>query len=105
MKQLIKFCDENNIIYDSIEIDLNYIKKEDGSYFLDKDLEKEIKSETKFKWVRLENNGEKRRIKYHYIKNKNTDNNYIENTSYINSIYLNSYVLIKFFEEKGLNHH
>ena len=103
LKQLIKFCDENNIIYDSIEIDLNYIKKEDGSYFLDKDLEKEIKSETKFKWVRLENNGEKRRIKYHYIKNKNTDNNNIENTSYINSIYLNSYVLIKFFEEKGLN--
>ena len=103
LKQLIKFCDENNIIYDSIEIDLNYIKKEDGSYFLDKDLEKEIKSETKFKWVRLENNGEKRRIKYHYIKNKNNENNIMENTSYINSIYLNSYVLIKFFEEKGLN--
>ena len=103
LKQLIKFCDENNIIYDSIEIDLHYIKKENGSYFLDKDLEKEIKSETKFKWVRLENNGEKRRIKYHYIKNKNNENNIIENTSYINSIYLNSYVLIKFFEEKGLN--
>ena len=101
LKQLINFCDTNNIIYDSIEIDIHYIKKEDGSYFLDKGLEKEIKSETKFKWVRLENNGEKRRIKYHYIKNKNNEN--IVNDSYINSIYINSYVLIKFFEEKGLN--
>ena len=99
LKKLIEYCDTNNIIYDSIEIDLHYIKKEDGSYFLDKDIEKEIKSETKFKWVRLENNGEKRRIKYHYI-NKNNNN---ENDFYINSIYLNSHVLLKFLEEKGLN--
>ena len=110
LKSLIKFCEENEIVYDSIEVDLNYIKKEDGSYLLDKEMEKEIKSETKFKWVRLENNGEKRRIKYHYLKNNiiidkensiNNGNN--ENINYINSIYMNNYVLIKFLEEKGIN--
>ena len=102
LKNLIIFCEKNEILYDAIEVDLHYIKKEDGSYLLDKDLEKEIKSETKFKWVRLENDGEKRRIKYHYLQSINIINNN-SNVNYINSIYLNNYVLIKFLEETGIN--
>ena len=102
LKNLIIFCEKNEILYDAIEVDLHYIKKEDGSYLLDKDLEKEIKSETKFKWVRLENDGEKRRIKYHYLQSINNINNN-SNVNYINSIYLNNYVLIKFLEETGIN--
>ena len=104
LKNLINFCDKNHILYDSIEVDLYYIKKEDGSYFLDKDLEKEIKSETKFKWVRLVNDGEKRKIKYHYIqKDMNKEIKSNNNINYINAIYMNNYVLIKFLEEKGIN--
>ena len=111
LKHLINFCEKNEIKFDSMEIDLYYIKKEDGTYILDKELETEIKSETKFKWVRLENNGEKRRIKYHYLNNnfvankENSipNNNNSCNNNYINSIYLNNYVLINFFEEKGIN--
>ena len=102
LKNLIIFCEKNEILYDAIEVDLHYIKKEDGSYLLDKDLEKEIKSETKFKWVRLENDGEKRRIKYHYLQNVNNINNNASINS-INSVYLNNYVLIKFLEETGIN--
>ena len=102
LKNLIIFCEKNEILYDAIEVDLHYIKKEDGSYLLDKELEKEIKSETKFKWVRLENDGEKRRIKYHYLQSINNINNN-SNVNYINSIYLNNYVLIKFLEETGIN--
>ena len=110
LKSLINFCDKNEIIYDSMEVDLHYIKKEDCSYFLDKEMENEIKSETKFKWVRLENNGEKRKIKYHYLNNNiitdkenSIGNNKNENMNYINSIYMNNYVLIKFLEETGIN--
>ena len=112
LKHLIIFCEKNNILYDSMEIDLHYIKKEDNSYVLDKELEKEIKSETKFKWVRLENNGEKRRIKYHYVQKNiildkessmHNGNNISDSHNYINSIYLNNYVLIKFFQETGIN--
>ena len=110
LKNLITFCEKYEIIYDSIEVDLHYIKKEDGSYLLDKDLEKEIKSETKFRWVRLENDGEKRRIKYHYLKNNvitnkenSIPNNNTDNINCINSIYLNNYVLINFLEEIGVN--
>ena len=110
LKNLISFCEKYEIIYDSIEVDLHYIKKEGGSYLLDKDLEKEIKSETKFKWVRLENDGEKRRIKYHYLKNNyvinkenSIPNNNNDNINNINSVYLNNYVLINFLEETGVN--
>ena len=103
---LIDFFKDKNISYDSIELSLYYIKKEDGKFILDEELEKEIKTESKFKWVRLENDGEKRKIKYHYLPNNIIENK--ENSLYhemnnnltdINksAIYMNNYVLIKYY--------
>ena len=104
---LIDYFKDKNITYDSIELSLYYIKKEDGKFFLDEELEKEIKNESKFKWVRLENDGEKRKIKYHYLPNNIIENK--ENSLYHemnnnladankSAIYMNSYALIKYFE-------
>ena len=110
---LIQFCKREEIVYDSLEINLYYIKKEDGNFILDEELEKEIKSEAKFKWVRLENDGEKRKIKYHYtpnniiidkensISNNNINNLEISNTKY--AMFINNYVLIKYYQEQGIN--
>lgn len=109
---LIEFFKNKNISYDSIELSLYYIKKEDGIFILDEELEKEIKTETKFKWVRLENDGEKRKIKYHYISNNIIENK--ENSLYhemnnnfgdINksAIFMNNYVLIKYYENNANN--
>ena len=105
---LIEFFKSKNIYYDSIEINLYYIKKEDGNFILDKDLEKEIKT-TKFKWVRLENDGIKRKIKYHYIPNNLLENrehilyhNYLFDINKSN-IYMNNYVLIKYYENNANN--
>ena len=112
---LIDFCKKNEITFDSVEINLYYIKKEDGKFILDEKLEKEIKSEAKFKWVRLENDGEKRKIKYHYIPNSNNiiinkENSILNNDSNINNndnnkyaIFSSNQVLIKYFEENGHN--
>ena len=111
---LIEFCKNEEIIYDSIEVNLYYIKKEDTNFVLDEELEKQIKSKAKFKWVRLENDGEKRKIKYHYIPNNiitNKENSIFNNLNINNldmncnkcSIYLNNYVLIKYNQEKGIN--
>ena len=108
---IIEFCKNEEIIYDSIEVNLYYIKKQDGNFVLDEELEKEIKSKAKFKWVRLENDGEKRKIKYHYIPNNdlinkenslfnNLNMNYLENKC---AISMNNYVLIKYYEERGIN--
>ena len=112
--KLIEFCKNEEMIYDSIEVNLYYIKKEDGKFFLDESLENEIKSKAKFKWVRLENDGEKRKIKYHYIPNNiitNKENSIFNNLNMNNldmncnkcAIYLNNHVLIKFYEENGVN--
>ena len=106
LTNLIEFCKNEDILYDSIEVNLYYIKKEDGNFMLDKGLEKEIKSEAKFKWVRLENDGEKRKIKYHYIPNNNILNNlndnHLDNCNRC-AILLNNYTLIKYFQEIGIN--
>ena len=111
---LIEFCRNEEIIFDSIEVNLYYIKK-NGNFILDNVLEKEIKSEAKFKWVRLENDGEKRKIKYHYIPNNiiiNKENSIFNNNINMNSfdmnynkcsIYINNFVLIKFYQEQGIN--
>ena len=112
--KLIEFCKNEEMVYDSIEVNLYYIKKEDGKFFLDESLENEIKSKAKFKWVRLENDGEKRKIKYHYIPNNIITNKEISILNNLNmnnldmncnkcAIYLNNYVLIKYYEESGIN--
>ena len=108
---IIEFCKNEEIVYDSIEVNLYYIKKQDGNFILDEELEKEIKSKAKFKWVRLENDGEKRKIKYHYIPNNdiiNKENSVCNNLNMNNldnkcAIHMNSYVLIKYYEERGIN--
>ena len=111
---LIEFCKNKEIIFDSMEINLYYIKKEDGKFILDEELEKEIKSEAKFKWVRLENDGEKRKIKYHYMPNNiitnkensilnNINNNYCDPNLNKYAVYLNNHVLIKYLQEAGIN--
>ena len=111
--KLIEFCKNEEMVYDSIEVNLYYIKKEDGKFILDESLENEIKSKAKFKWVRLENDGEKRKIKYHYIPNNiitnkensifNNNMNNLDMNSNKCAIYLNNYVLIKYYEENGVN--
>ena len=109
---LIDFFKNKSIGYDSIELSLYYIKKEDGKFILDGELEKEIKNESKFKWVRLENDGEKRKIKYHYVPNNiisnkenslyhETNNNLVDINK--SAIYMNNYVLIKYYENNANN--
>ena len=110
---IINYCKKNEIIFDSIEINLYYIKNEYGKFILDEELEKEIKSEVKFKWVRLENDGEKRKIKYHYIPNNiitNKENSILNNANNIcdtnldkYAINSNNYVLIKYYKENENN--
>ena len=107
---LIEFCKNKEILFDSIEINLYYIKNEDGKFILNKELEEEIKNEAKFKWVRLENDGEKRKIKYHYVPNNiltdkensisnNMDNNTLDTNCNKYAIYLNNYALIKYYKD------
>ena len=111
---LIDFCKNEEIIYDSIEVNLYYIKKDDGKFLLDENLENEIKSGAKFKWVRLENDGEKRKIKYHYIPNNiifNKENSIINNLNMNNldmncnkcAVYLSNHVLNKYYQDNGIN--
>ena len=111
---LIEFLKNKEVIFDSIEVNLYYIKKEDGKFILDGELENEIKIKAKFKWVKLENDGEKRKIKYHYIPNNiktNKENNLLNNIN--NNIFdinynkcairLKNYVLIKYYQNVGNN--
>ena len=106
---LIEYCQNNDIYFDSIEIDLYYIKKE-GKFILDKEYENEIKREAKFKWVSLENDGENRKIIYHYINNniiinkENNINNYIANITQAKKIGVNiiNYSLINYYQKCGI---
>ena len=108
---IIDYCKNNEILFDSIEINLYYIKKE-GKFILDEEYENEIKNEAKFKWVKLENDGEKRKIKYHYINNNTIDNKEKnignlkddeKSITYSNKIGVNiiNYSLIKYYQEIG----
>ena len=107
---LIEYCKNNEIYFDSIEINLYYIKKE-GKFILDEEYENEIKNEAKFKWVKLENDGERRKIKYHYVNNniikkqENNINNRKKNIANINQTLIGvniiNYSLIKYYKEVG----
>ena len=106
---LIEYCRKNHIFFDSIEINLYYIKKE-GKFILDGEYENEIKNEAKFKWVKLENDGEKRMIKYHFVNNNNLINNKeiigkndisFKSDSTIAGVNLINYTLIKYYQEYG----
>ena len=97
---LIEFCEKKGIDFESMEINLYYMKKE-GKFILDKSLEKEIKTKANFKWVRLDNDGEKRKIKYHFLPGKPKTENY-NNTSLNDNnynkytIFLENYALLQF---------
>ena len=100
---LIDFCQKKGITFESMEINLYYMKK-DGKFILDKALEKEIKNEANFKWVRLDNDGEKRKIKYHYLPSKpkleNENNNSLIGNNYNKyAIFLNNYALLKYSKD------
>jgi len=109
---LVDYCKNSGIYFDSIEINLYYIKKE-GNFILDQEYENEIKKEAKFKWVKLENDGEKRKIKYHYVNDNLINNNIKENTSNNDNkisndinptmigINIINYSLIKYYQEFG----
>ena len=97
---LEEFCQKQGIDFESMEINLYYMKK-DGKFILDKSLEKEIKTEANFKWVRLDNDGEKRKIKYHFLPSKpkmeNDKNNSLNESNYNKyAIFLDNYALLKF---------
>ena len=107
---LIEYCQNNEIYFDSIEISLYYIKKE-GKFILDSEYENEIKNEAKFKWVRLENDGENRKIVYHYVNNNiiinkeniiSDDNNYMANINQTKiGINIINYSLINYYQKYG----
>ena len=108
---LIEYCQNNEIYFDSIEINLYYIKK-DGKFILDNEYENEIKNEAKFKWVRLENDGENRKIVYHYVNNNlinnkeniiNDNNNYKVNINQTKTgINIINYSLINYSQKYGI---
>ena len=106
---LIEYFKNNEIYFDTIEINLYYIIK-NGKFVLDEEYEREIKNEAKFRWVKLENDGEKRKIKYHYV-NKNiiinkensiNNNNIIPNNNQtIIGVSIINYSLIKYYQKFG----
>ena len=91
LKKLLEFCDKE-IEYDEIILYLYFSKSNNNEFALNEDIQNEIKSKTKFKWVSLVNNDNERKIKYHYV-NKNK-----EKISQKNFITLSSYILIKFYD-------
>ena len=106
---LLEFLKNNEITYDELVIFLYFMKNtENGRFYLDDELQNEIKNKSKFKWQSLENDGEHRKIKYHYVPNNIIINkeNSIQNdeiekkNSFIN---MNSYCMIKYNENVGLN--
>ena len=107
---LIEYCKKNELFFDAIEISLYFIKKE-GKFILDEEYENEIKNEAKFKWVRLENDGENRKIVYHYVNNNNINNK--ENSIYNNinltnnnnskiGVNMINYSLINYYQKSGI---
>ena len=107
---LIEYCKKNEIYFDAIEISLYYIKKE-GKFILDEEYENEIKNEAKFKWVRLENDGENRKIVYHYVNNNiinNKENSIYNNINLTNNnnskigVNMINYSLINYYQKSGI---
>ena len=107
---LIEYCKKNELFFDAIEISLYYIKKE-GKFILDEEYENEIKNEAKFKWVRLENDGENRKIVYHYVNNNiinNKENSIYNNINLTNNnnskigVNMINYSLINYYQKSGI---
>ena len=93
----IDFCQEF-FYFENIILELYYLNKE-GQFILYTDLENIIKSKAKFRWVKMENDGINRKIKYKLV-NKNIKNNNDENI--INNIInLKCVNLIGYEEEKN----
>ena len=70
--QLVSFCNRN-IEYDDLILSLYFSETEEtgkdkDKYVLNEEYKNLIKTQTKFKWIALENTGNERRIKYLYKK-------------------------------------
>ena len=75
LHQFIVHCD-NTIEYDEIDIEFYYGVDNDGNFYMHKELETLLKTEAKFKWINMENDGETRKIRYKY-RNVRTNQNAI----------------------------
>ena len=64
----VEYCNEY-LPYDEITIDFFYGVR-NGQFYMIKELESAIKTQAKFKWVNMENDGVNRKIKYKYRKTK-----------------------------------
>ena len=64
----VNYCN-TNIPYEEITLDFYYGIK-DGQFYMVKTIESAIKTEAKFKWVNMENDGVNRKIKYKHRKGK-----------------------------------
>ena len=73
LHQFISHCD-NAIEYDEIDIEFYYGVDNDGNFYMHKELETLLKTEAKFKWVNMENDGETRKIRYKYRNTKSNQN-------------------------------
>ena len=75
LHQFISYID-NAIDYDEIDIEFYYGVDSEGNFYMHKDLETLLKTEAKFKWINMENDGETRKIRYKY-RNTRTNQNAI----------------------------
>ena len=115
LKQLVSFCNRE-IEYDDLILSLYFSETEEkekdkDKYVLNEEFKNMIKTQTKFKWIALENTGNERRIKYQYKKPLSSKKNLLPHLNELIKVVKN-YTQIRFYRlvkynntncEKGLN--
>ena len=113
--QLVSFCNRE-IEYDDLILSLYFSETEEteknkDKYVLNEEFRNMIKTQTKFKWIALENTGNERRIKYQYKKPVSSKKNLLPHFNDLIKVVKN-YTQIRFYRlikynntncEKGLN--
>lgn len=113
--QLVSFCNRQ-IEYDDLILSLYFseteeTEKDKDKYVLNEEYKNLIKTQTKFKWIALENTGNERRIKYQYRKPLSSKKNLLPHLNELMKVVKN-YTQIRFYRlikynqtncEKGLN--
>ena len=94
----IDFCKEF-LYFENLTLELYYLNK-NGQFILYTDLENIIKTKAKFRWVKMENDGVNRKIKYKFINNNlNVDNS--NDNKKNNILNLKSINIVSYEEEKN----
>ena len=94
----INFCKEF-LYFENLTLELYYLNK-NGQFILYTDLENIIKTKAKFRWVKMENDGVNRKIKYKFINNNLNDGNNNDNKKN-NILNLKSINIVSYEEEKN----